>query len=42
MEGEKGVVVMKGCGVDYERMKGREMVVVELERGKVVEGDVNG
>jgi L-ribulose-5-phosphate 4-epimerase len=34
---EKGVVAIKPSGLDYERMKPEDMVVVDLE-GKVVEG----
>jgi L-ribulose-5-phosphate 4-epimerase len=35
---EKGLVVIKPSGVSYEAMKADDMVVVELESGKVVEG----
>lgn len=35
---KKGLVVIKPSGVDYEAMKVDDMVVVELETGKVVEG----
>src|SRR5512143_2162467 len=35
---EKGLVVIKPSGVSYEEMKAEDMVVVELETGKVVEG----
>lgn len=35
---EKGLVVIKPSGVAYETMKADDMVVVELETGKVVEG----
>ena len=35
---EKGLVVIKPSGVSYEKMKAEDMVVVELETGKVVEG----
>lgn len=38
---EKGLVVIKPSGVDYEVMKASDMVVVDLETGKVVEGDLN-
>ena len=35
---EKGLVVIKPSGISYEEMKAEDMVVVELETGKVVEG----
>ena len=35
---EKGLVVIKPSGVSYEEMQAEDMVVVELETGKVVEG----
>ncbi len=35
---ERGFVVIKPSGVPYETMKADDMVVVELETGKVVEG----
>ncbi len=35
---EKGLVVIKPSGVSYEAMKADDMVVVELETGKVVDG----
>lgn len=38
---EKGFIVIKPSGVSYETMKVRDMVVVELETGKVVNGDLN-
>lgn len=38
---EKGLVVIKPSGVDYETMKASDMVVVDLETGKKVEGDLN-
>lgn len=38
---EKGLVVIKPSGVSYETMKLEDMVVVSLETGKVVEGDLN-
>ena len=34
-----GLVVIKPSGVDYDRMKASDMVVVDLD-GKVVEGDL--
>ena len=36
----KGLVVIKPSGVSYETMKAKDMVVVELETGKGVEGDL--
>ena len=38
---EKGLVVIKPSGVSYDEMKASDMVVVDLETGKVVEGDHN-
>ena len=35
---KKGLVVIKPSGVSYDVMKADDMVVVELETGKVVEG----
>ncbi len=35
---EQGLVVIKPSGVSYEEMKAEDMVVLELETGKVVEG----
>jgi L-ribulose-5-phosphate 4-epimerase len=37
---EQGLVVIKPSGVSYEVMKAEDMVVVELETGKVVEGSL--
>ncbi len=37
---EKGLVVIKPSGVDYDTMKSSDMVVVDLATGKVVEGDL--
>lgn len=37
---EQGLVVIKPSGVDYEVMKAEDMVVVDLERGKTVEGSL--
>ena len=37
----QGLVVIKPSGVPYEKMKPRDMVVVSLHTGKVVEGDLN-
>ena len=33
---EKGLVVIKPSGVSYDEMKAEDMVVVDLESGKVV------
>ena len=38
---EKGLVVIKPSGVSYDDMKASDMVVVDLQTGKVVEGDLN-
>ena len=38
---EKGLVVIKPSGVSYDDMKPSDMVVVDLESGEVVEGDLN-
>ena len=38
---ERGLVVIKPSGVDYDVMKASDMVVVDLNTGKVVEGDLN-
>ena len=37
---EKGLVVIKPSGVEYEDMKAQDMVVVSLETGEVIEGDL--
>lgn len=37
---EKGLVVIKPSGVDYDTMTPADMVVVDLATGKVVEGDL--
>lgn len=37
---ERGLMVIKPSGVDYDKMKASDMVVVELESGKVVDGDL--
>ncbi|MCP1226137.1 L-ribulose-5-phosphate 4-epimerase [Sebaldella sp. S0638] len=37
---EKGLIVIKPSGVEYENMKASDMVVVDLE-GNVAEGDLN-
>lgn len=36
----KGLVVIKPSGVDYDSMKPEDMVVVDLNTGEVVEGDL--
>lgn len=38
---EKGLVVIKPSGVDYETMTAQDMVVVDLATGKKVEGKLN-
>lgn len=38
---EKGLIVIKPSGVEYDIMKPDDMVVVSLETGKVVEGNLN-
>ena len=37
---ERGLVVIKPSGVDYDAMKASDMVVVDLATGEVVEGDL--
>lgn len=37
---DKGLVVIKPSGVSYDDMKADDMVVVDLNTGKVVEGDL--
>jgi L-ribulose-5-phosphate 4-epimerase len=37
---EKGLVVIKPSGVAYETMKAKDMVAVDLETGKVVDGEL--
>lgn len=37
---ERGLVVIKPSGVDYETMRPEDMVVVDLNTGKVVEGNL--
>ena len=37
---EKGLFVIKPSGVEYEKLRPEDMVVVDLE-GKVAEGDLN-
>jgi L-ribulose-5-phosphate 4-epimerase len=36
---ERGLLVIKPSGVSYDKMQRDDMVVVELESGKVIEGD---
>lgn len=38
---ERGLIVIKPSGVEYDVMKADDMVVVDLETGKVVEGNLN-
>ena len=38
---EKGLVVIKPSGVSYDEMKAEDMVVVDLETGRTVEGSLN-
>ena len=38
---EHGLVVIKPSGVDYDVMKVSDMVVVDLETGEVVDGELN-
>lgn len=38
---EKGLVVIKPSGVPYEEMKADDMIVLELETGRVAEGNYN-
>ena len=38
---EKGLVVIKPSGVDYDKMTPADMVVVDLQTSKVVDGDLN-
>ncbi len=38
---EKGLMVIKPSGVEYDTMKAEDMVVVDLKTGKKVEGDLN-
>ncbi len=38
---EKGLMVIKPSGVEYDKMKPEDMVVVDLKTGKKVEGDLN-
>ena len=38
---EKNLMVIKPSGVDYDKLKADDMVVVDVASGKVVEGDLN-
>ncbi len=38
---EKGLMVIKPSGVEYDEMKPEDMVVVDLKTGKKVEGELN-
>ncbi len=38
---EKGLMVIKPSGVEYDTMKADDMVVVDLKTGKKVEGELN-
>jgi L-ribulose-5-phosphate 4-epimerase len=38
IERQQGLIVIKPSGVSYEKMKAEDMVVVDTETGKVVEG----
>mgnify|MGYP001058812266 CR=1 FL=1 len=38
---EKGLIVIKPSGVSYDEMKVSDMVVLDLNTGKVVEGELN-
>lgn len=38
---EKGLMVIKPSGVEYDTMKPEDMVVVDLKTGKKAEGDLN-
>lgn len=38
---EKGLMVIKPSGVEYDTMKAEDMVVVDLKTGKKVEGELN-
>jgi L-ribulose-5-phosphate 4-epimerase len=41
IERKQGLVVIKPSGVSYDEMKADDMVVVEIQTGKVVEGKLN-
>ena len=38
---ERGLMVIKPSGVAYENMRGEDMVIVDMETGKSVEGKLN-
>ena len=38
---EKGLMVIKPSGVEYDTMRPEDMVVVSLKTGEKVEGDLN-
>ena len=38
---EKGLVAIKPSGVHYDKMKAEDMVVVSLQTGEVIEGNLN-
>lgn len=38
---DKELMVIKPSGVAYEKLKAKDMIIVELETGKVIEGDLN-
>lgn len=38
---KKGLVVIKPSGVSYDKMRASDMVVVDLETGKTIEGELN-
>ena len=38
---EKGLVAIKPSGVQYDKMKAEDMVVVSLQTGEVIEGNLN-
>ncbi len=40
LDAEKGLMVIKPSGVEYEALRPEDMVVVELESGKTVEGSL--
>ena len=40
LEREQGLIVIKPSGISYDVMKAEDMVVVELETGKAVEGNL--
>jgi L-ribulose-5-phosphate 4-epimerase len=41
MDREQGLMVIKPSGVSYDAMQAEDMVVVDLETGRVVEGKLN-